>query len=102
MKKLLVLGAVVCALSACQHSEKTVVECPSCNPPIRHYEVVTECSDFTEKELSDGSYSQCRHCVNKIYHNGVEVSGLVAADAQVKETKVVRTVRGVRRRSCGQ
>ena len=90
MKKFLMLGASACALSACQYSERAVVECPSCTPPIRHYEVVTECSDFMDKELPDGSYTQCRRCVNKVYHNGIEVSGLNTAK-QVQERKV-RTI----------
>ena len=104
MKKLLIMGAIVCALSACQqHRTETVVECPSCMPPVRHYEVVTECSDFTDKELPDGTFTQCRHCVNKIYSDGVEVSSI--GTKQVQEEKVTvtrRKVQGVKKRSCGQ
>ena len=98
MKKFLMLGAIVCALSACQYSGNTVVECPSCTPPKRHYEVVTECSDFMDKELPDGSYSQCRHCVNKVYFNGVEVSGL----SSTKQVQKVRTVQEVRKHPCNR
>ena len=112
MKKFLLLGVIACALSACQYSDQPVMdcpackECPSCNPPIRHYEVVTECSEFMDKELPDGSYTQCRRCVNKIYHNGVEVTSLSAikqAQTQVQyQERNVRTVQGVRRHPCGK
>lgn len=99
MKKFLLLAVVVCALSACRHSSETIVECPSCNPPVRYYEVVTECSDFTEKEMADGSYTQCRYCVNKIYSNGVDVTDQFTNRApQVKQTQV----KGVKKRPCGK
>ena len=101
MKKFLMLGAIACALSACQY-DRPVMECPSCTPPIRHYEVVTECSEFMDKELPDGSYSQCRHCVNKVYHNGVEVSGLSSSATKKIQERKVRTVQEVRRHPCGQ
>ena len=94
MKKFLLLTVIACALSACQYTRPTTVdcptcrECPSCNPPIRHYEVVTECSEFMDRELPDGSYTQCRRCVNKVYHDGVEVTGLSTAKKIQTQTQV--------------
>lgn len=102
MKKLLMLTIVVCALSACRHSE-TVIECPSCNPPVRYYEVVTECSDFTEKEMADGSYTQCRYCTNRIYSNGVDVTDQFTNRApQETTTYENRKVKGAKKRPCGK
>ena len=101
------LVAVVCALSACKHSERTVIECPSCNPPIRYYEVVTECSEFTEKELEDGSYTQCRYCTNRIYSNGIDVTDQFTHNNRVPETTTYekyenRKVKGLKKRPCGK
>lgn len=49
-------------------------QCPSCNPPSRQYEVVTECSDYQDRDLGNGRYSQCRICTNKVYSNGQDVT----------------------------
>ena len=49
-------------------------QCPSCNPPPRQYEVVTECSDYQDEDLGNGRYSQCRICTNKVYSNGQDVT----------------------------
>ncbi len=87
MKKTLLFVAMSCALSACQTQpqQPVVQQCPSCDPPTRHYEVVTECSAYKEKDLGNGSYAQCRYCTNKIYSNGVDVTaqfkGVVPAAA---------------------
>ena len=102
MKKLLMLTAVVCALSACTHSSDTIIECPSCNPPVRYYEVVTECSDFTEKELSDGSYTQCRYCMNRIYADGVDVTDQFTNKAQETRTYETRKTKNLKKRPCGK
>ena len=101
MKKFLILVAVVCALSACRHNEP-MRECPSCNPPVRHFEVVTECSDFVEKELSDGSYTQCRYCVNKIYSDGVDVTNKFNKSNAQEGQPVQRKKCGKKNCSCGQ
>ena len=73
MKKALLFSVVACALTACQSTQKPA-PCPSCNPPTRHFEVVTECSDYMNKDLGNGSFSQCRYCTNKIYADGVDVT----------------------------
>ena len=104
MKKFLVLVALVCALSACRHNNEPIRECPSCNPPVRHFEVVTECSDFVEKEMSDGSYTQCRYCVNKIYSEGIDVTSKFNKNT-VQEGQPVRRPCGKKKcgcASCGQ
>ena len=74
MKKALFLMVAACALSACQTRPAPVQECPSCDPPTRHFEVVTKCTDYKEKDLGNGTYSQCRYCTNRIYSNGVDVT----------------------------
>lgn len=53
---------------------QTEPQCPSCNPPSRQYEVVTECSDYQDRDLGNGRYSQCRICTNKVYSNGQDVT----------------------------
>ena len=75
MKKTLLLAALACcALAACQSSREEPVVCPSCNPPARHFEIVTECSDYKEKDLGNGAYSQCRFCSSRIYSDGIDVT----------------------------
>ena len=82
MKKTLLLVTLACALSACQSTKQPEpVVCPSCNPPTRHFEVVTECSDYKEKDLGNGSFSQCRFCSSRIYSNGVDVTDQFKATA---------------------
>ena len=66
MKKSLLLAAMVCALTACQTPREEPMPCPSCNPPARHFEIVTECSDYKEKDLGNGAYSQCRFCSSRL------------------------------------
>lgn len=74
MKKTLFLIVASCALAACQTRPAPVQECPSCDPPTRHFEVVTKCTNYKEKDLGNGTYSQCRYCTNRIYSNGVDVT----------------------------
>lgn len=90
MKKLFLLLAAACFLSACQSSnreeeqfepapqmepmEQQMAQCPSCEPAVPYFEVVTQCSDFAEKNLGNGAFTQCRVCTNKIYSNGVDVT----------------------------
>ena len=81
MKKALLFSVIACALTACQTTQEPT-QCQSCNPPTRHFEVVTECSDYTEKDLGNGSFSQCRYCTNKIYANGVDVTAQFKAAPQ--------------------
>ena len=83
MKKVFLTVAVAALLSACTQTEYVEKECPSCNPPIRHMEVVTECSDYQETALGANRYAQCRYCTNKIYSNGVDVTAqFMGAKAQ--------------------
>ena len=74
MKKVLFLFAAICVLAACQNRPAPVQECPSCDPPTRHFEVVTQCTNYKEQDLGNGTYSQCRYCTNRIYSNGVDVT----------------------------
>lgn len=76
MKKILFLFAVSVFLTACQTQSLAPVQpkCPSCDPPVRHFEVVTKCSNYTEKDLGNGNFSQCRYCTNRIFSNGVDVT----------------------------
>ena len=76
MRKALFLIVATCALAACQTRQApvSVQECPSCDPPVRHFEVVTKCTDYKEKDLGNGTYSQCRYCTNRIFSNGVDVT----------------------------
>ena len=76
MKKLSLIVLLCAGVSACTQTEYVEVakECPSCNPPVRHFEVVTECSDYQDTPLSGNTYAQCRYCTNKIYSNGVDVT----------------------------
>ena len=87
MKKTLLLAALACcALAACQSSREETVTCPSCNPPARHFEIVTECSDYKEKDLGNGAYSQCRFCSSRIYSDGIDVTDQFRAPAASKVT----------------
>ena len=87
MKKTLLLAALACcALTACQSSREEPVVCPSCNPPARHFEIVTECSDYKEKDLGNGAYSQCRFCTSRIYSNGIDVTDQFRGTASKKIT----------------
>jgi len=76
MKKIALFLVGCCFLSACATQEPVYVEkeCPSCNPPVRHFEVVTECSDYQDTSLGGNRFAQCRYCTNKIYSNGVDVT----------------------------
>ena len=74
MKKLALMLTVCGLLTACTTTEYVEKECPSCNPPMRHFEVVTECSDYQDTSLGGNRYAQCRYCTNKIYSNGVDVT----------------------------
>lgn len=76
MKKLTFVLTAFCMLSACTTTEYVEVEkkCPSCVPPVRQLQVVTECSDFQETSLNATTYAQCRYCTNKFYLNGVDVT----------------------------
>jgi len=74
MKKLLLTLSACALLSACTHTEYVEKECPSCNPPVRQFEVVTECSDYRDTSLGGNRFAQCRYCTNKIYSNGVDVT----------------------------
>ena len=75
-KKLLFIGAV-CILSACQANQPQrlqPMQCPSCDPPVRRYEVVTECTNYRDRYFANGDFSQCRICTNKVYSEGVDVT----------------------------
>jgi len=74
MKKTFLTLSACALLTACTHTEYVEKECPSCNPPVRHFEVVTECSDYQETSLGANKFAQCRYCTNKIYSNGVDVT----------------------------
>ena len=86
MKKSLLLAAMVCALTACQTPREEPLPCPSCNPPARHFEIVTECSDYKERDLGNGAYSQCRFCSSRIYSDGIDVTDQFRAPAASKVT----------------
>ena len=74
MKKLAFVVSTFALLTACSNTQYVEKECPSCNPPIRHFEVVTECTDYQNTSLTGNRYAQCRYCTNKIYSNGVDVT----------------------------
>ena len=74
MKKLSLIVASCALLSACTTTQYVEKECPSCNPPVRHFEVVTECSDYRDTALGGNRFAQCRYCTNKIYSDGVDVT----------------------------
>ena len=69
---------ILCActlISACTATQQPVERaCPSCNPPIRRFEIITECSDYRDTPISGNSFSQCRYCTNRIYSNGIDVT----------------------------
>ena len=88
MKKSLLLAAMVCALTACQTPREEPVVCPSCNPPARHFEIVTECSDYKEKDLGNGAYSQCRFCSSRIYSDGIDVTDQFRAPANASKVTI--------------
>ncbi|MDY6407774.1 MAG: hypothetical protein SPL08_03625 [Pseudomonadota bacterium] len=75
MKKIILTLSACALLTACTHTEYVEKQdCPSCNPPIRQFEVVTECSDYRDTALGANKFAQCRYCTNKIYSNGVDVT----------------------------
>ena len=77
MKKAVLLIASVCFMMGCQTNQPQQVQqlkCPSCNPPVRRYEVVTECTNYRDKYFANGDFSQCRICTNKVYSEGVDVT----------------------------
>ncbi|MBR6412649.1 MAG: hypothetical protein IKS41_05785 [Alphaproteobacteria bacterium] len=74
MKKIILTLSACVLLGACAQTEYVEKECPSCNPPVRHFEVVTECSDYRDTSLGGNKFAQCRYCTNKIYSNGVDVT----------------------------
>ena len=89
MKKTLLLAALACcALTACQSTQPEPVVCPSCNPPTRHFEVVTECSDYKERDLGNGAYSQCRFCSSRIYSDGIDVTDQFRAPANASKVTI--------------
>ena len=88
--KTLALTLVTCGLLAgCTTTTTEYIaiekECPSCNPPVRQFHVVTECTDYQDTSLSANTYAQCRYCTNKIYSNGVDVTAQFMG--QKKSTK---------------
>ena len=74
MKKILFLFLTSVTLTACQTQAPVQQKCPSCDPPVRHFEVVTKCTNYKEKDLGNGNFSQCRFCTNRIYSNGIDVT----------------------------
>ena len=83
--KTLALTLISCGfLVGCTTTEYIEVEkkCPSCNPPVRQFQVVTECTNYQNTSLNATTYAQCRYCTNKIYSNGVDVT-----DQFIKPTK---------------
>ena len=96
MKKILFLFLVSVSLTACQTQSSVQQKCPSCDPPIRRFEVVTKCTNYKEKDLGNGNFSQCRYCTNRIYSNGVDVTDsfkgkIPQADAKTKKTDLKKS-----------
>jgi len=90
MKKIAIILTGCALLAACSHTEYVEVEkeCPSCNPPARQFQVVTECSDYQDTALGGNRFAQCRYCTNKIYSNGVDVTAqFMATKAGAKRTR---------------
>ena len=88
--KTLTLALATCTLLAgCTTTEYIEVEkkCHSCNPPIRQFQVVTECTDYQDTSLSANTYAQCRYCTNKIYSNGVDVTAQFMKQEKSNKTK---------------
>ena len=100
MRKVLFLILATCALAACQTRQVPLPaqECPSCDPPVRHFEVVTKCTDYKEKDLGNGTYSQCRYCVNRIFSNGVDVTDTFKGTGKkpVAKDKVPQKIQNVK------
>ena len=87
MKKIAVIMCAFALLTGCAQKEYNQPACPSCDPPARHYEVVTECSDYVTQDLGNATFSQCRYCYNKIYANGVDVTDYFKGKKAPKKKK---------------
>ena len=91
MKKLILVLTVACLLTACTTTEYVEIEkkCPSCVPPVRQLQVVTECTDFQETSLNTTTYAQCRYCTNKFYLNGKDVTEQITGISQKNSIKKI-------------
>ena len=89
MKKLILSLTATCLLTACTTTEYVEIEkkCPSCDPPIRQLQIVTECTDYQDTPLNATTYAQCRYCTNKIYSNGVDVTAQFTGKTPTKNFK---------------
>ena len=86
MKKTAFILTACALLSACT-SNHPMQACPSCDPPVRHFEVVTECSEYQDTSLGKNRFAQCRYCTNKIYSNGVDVTAQFMGSDKPASTK---------------
>ena len=92
MKKRLFLSlSCFVLLTACQTKAPVQQQCPSCDPPVRHFEVVTKCTNYKEKDLGNGNFSQCRYCTNRIYSIGVDVTDSFKGKIPQSDTKMKKT-----------